>query len=957
MNFRLFVSLLLGTLLLALTSGAQTLTIKGKVVDTTNSNNLPYASVMLMHAKDSVMETYTRARLDGSFELHPASAGDYLIMITFPSFADYIDVIRMEDKQTIDLGEIPMLSRENLLSEFVLYANRGAIKVKGDTIEYVADSFKVKDNASVEDLLKKLPGLQVNKNGEVTAQGEKVQKILVDGEEFFSDDPAVVTKNLQANAIDKVQVFDKKSEQAEFTGIDDGQKIKTINLELKEDKKKGFFGKIEAGGGTGEYFQNQGMINQFKGKRQLSAFGIIANTGKVGLGWQDRDKYGSSDGGTFEMDEDGGFIRNMSSSDDDMESWSGQYNGQGLPKAWTGGVHYADKWKRDTNHVSANYRFAQQDVNTAGNTVTQYVLPGSGLNKYENNDNFKTGLRHRADGMYERKIDSLSSIKLSASGNYALSRNRSFYRAVNLSSEIDTVDGIPDTVNSMNRTTVGQSGSIGQGAELVYRKKFMKKGRSLIVNLNESFKRTNTTDTTVSDIFSYIDTIPFNIPLNQYRENESNAFNLSTRINYTEPLSKVAFLELNYGLNINNSDIIRNTYRRIDTANNGTPQYLTTLDPNLSTNYAYDIMTNSGGANLRFIFKKINVSGGGSVSYANFKQTDRRTDTLPKFNLSYNRLNFFPRATLNYKFNQQTNFYFSYNGATRQPTIDQIQPVRNNIDPLNIASGNPNLKQEFRHTFTTRYNDYKVMTGRYIWANASFSMVQGQITMVDNIDANGIRSYNYQNIDGNYNGWGYIGYGKRIQKLNIDVGAYANAGINHSNTFVNGRKNVSDNNYYGFGPDVRYDKDEKFSVNYRLVFNYNDNRSTISTNTSNYWTQEHNLNAEVQLPLKFELGTEVEWFIRQKTAVFTTNNDVFRWNAYASKKFLKKGNLELRAYVFDILNQNKGFQRFAQGNLITENTYNTITQYGMLSLIWNFTKMSAGDKPAGADGGNVIELK
>jgi hypothetical protein len=949
MNIRLFCSLLLGIMLCAFISGAQTFTIKGKVTDTLNSADLPNASVVLMHAKDSVMETFTRTRQDGSFELHPKAKGNYIIMITFPSFADYLDEVKMEDRDLVDMGSIIMLSRENLLSEFVLHANKGAIRIKGDTIEYVADSFKMKDNASVEELLKKLPGLQVNKNGEITAQGEKVQKILVDGEEFFSDDPAVVTKNLQANAIDKVQVFDRKSEQAEFTGIDDGEKIKTINLELKEDKKKGIFGKAVAGGGTDGYFENQAMINQFKGKRQLSAFGIAANTGKIGLGWEDKDKYGGGSGGNIEMNDDGDITQYWNGNSDEFESWNGTYNGQGQPKAWTGGLHFADKWQRDTNHVATNYRFAKQNIETTGKTVTQYVLPGSGLNKYEDKNSFSTGIRHKVDGLYERKLDSLSTLKVTASGSYSRTQTTSDYEARNFSSQIDSVTGEPILVNMNTRTGSSDVNSKGQNAELIYKKKFMKKGRSLIVNFSESYKETDGKDATLSNISSFADATPLSIPLNQRRENYTTAFNLNGKVNYTEPLSKVTFLELNYSLNMNNSEVIRNTYS-IRTDNTDT------LNPFLSTNYAYDILTNTGGANFRFVKKKINLALGGSVANADFKQTDRRTDTLTKFNMEYSRLNFFPRATFNYKIGQQTSFNLSYNGATNQPTIDQIQPVRNNNDPLNIAVGNPNLKQEFRHTVSGRFNDYKVLTGRYIWSNVSFSAVQSDITMVDNIDPNGIRTYSYQNVNGNYTAWGYLGYGFRLQDLDLDLGASVNGGINHSNTFVNGLKNVSDNNNYGFGLDFRKDEDNKYSVSYRPEFNYNSNKATISNNTSSYWTQEHNLDLEVQLPLKFEVGSEVQWFIRQTTPIFTTNNNVFRWNAYVSKKFLKKSQLELRAYVFDILNQNRGFQRVAQGNMITENNYNTVTQYGMLSLIWNFSKMAAGAAPANEGSGMQIKL-
>ena len=238
---------LLLLLLLALSSAgfAQSYIVKGKVTDTVNFNPLVNASITLIHAEDSVLETFTRTKEDGTFSLNVSSTGKYIMMSTFPGFVDFVDKIEVKD-EVLDLGEVPMITRTHLMKEFVFTDQFAAIKVKGDTIEYVADSFKVKDNATVEELLKKLPGLQVDKDGNIQAHGQKVEKLLVDGEEFFTDDPAVVSKSLQAKAIDKVQVFDKKSDEAEFTGIDDGNTKRTVNLQLKDNMKKGYFGKVVA---------------------------------------------------------------------------------------------------------------------------------------------------------------------------------------------------------------------------------------------------------------------------------------------------------------------------------------------------------------------------------------------------------------------------------------------------------------------------------------------------------------------------------------------------------------------------------------------------------------------------------------------------------------------------------------------------------------------------------------
>lgn len=246
---------------------AQNASITGTVTDTVNSKKLQYAVVSIIDKTDSSLVAFTRTDKSGNFNLKNLPVGKFAISISYPAFADYVDDIQMDADKQIDIGNINLINKATLLKEIVIRQNN-AMKIKGDTTEFTADSFHVQANATAEDLLKVLPGIQVDKNGKIIAQGQEVQKVLVDGEEFFSDDPTVATRNIRADAVDKVQVFDKKSDQAAFTGIDDGEKTKTINLKLKEDKKNGYFGKISAGGGLKNKYNNEGMINFFKGKEK-----------------------------------------------------------------------------------------------------------------------------------------------------------------------------------------------------------------------------------------------------------------------------------------------------------------------------------------------------------------------------------------------------------------------------------------------------------------------------------------------------------------------------------------------------------------------------------------------------------------------------------------------------------------------------------------------------------------
>src|SRR5437868_12344640 len=246
-------------------SSAQTASVKGIITDTSSRQNLSNTVISLLRSKDSILYKFTRSDAKGNFELKNLKAGDYILLITYPAYADYVDHINLTDSSSFDL-KVPMTLKAHLLKEVIVRQTISAIKIKGDTTEYAVDSFKVQPDASVEDLLKKLPGIQVDKNGQITAQGEKVQKVLVDGEEFFGDDPTLVTQNLRADMLDKVQVFGKKREQAAFTGVDDSEKTKTINIKLKDNKKNGYFGKAFAGVATDDYHDYSLMTNYFKSK-------------------------------------------------------------------------------------------------------------------------------------------------------------------------------------------------------------------------------------------------------------------------------------------------------------------------------------------------------------------------------------------------------------------------------------------------------------------------------------------------------------------------------------------------------------------------------------------------------------------------------------------------------------------------------------------------------------------
>ncbi|HEY0677778.1 MAG TPA: outer membrane beta-barrel family protein [Chitinophagaceae bacterium] len=918
----------IGTLVILFVSAqfsfGQSASIKGVVSDTLNAMTLHNAVISVLRKTDSVLIAFTRSGPKGEFAIKNLPAGKHLLQVSFPKYADFIDQVTIDESRESDLGRIGLSLRRQLLAEVVVRQKIGAIRIKGDTTEYRADSFKVQQGATVEDLLKKLPGIQVNKNGEITAQGEKVQKVLVDGEEFFSDDPAVVTQNLQADAVKTVQVFDKKSDQATFTGIDDGEKTKTINLQLKEDRKKGYFGKAKLAGGTPNSFENEAMVNAFKGKRKVAAFGTMSNTGKAGLNWEDNDKFGG--GSNMQFNEEEGYFYSMFESDE-FNTWGGRYNGEGLPTSWTGGAHFSNKWNSDKRHLNVNYRYYKQNLEIDGNRISQTILPST---QYFSNETRKTrnqNIRHQLNGFYDIQLDSFSSIKVTVSGNRTIGRSLAAYSST-------TRNEKNRMISANERSLVSEGEKQAFTSSVLFRHKFQKKGRTLSVNVDQGYNSNETEGFLAfdNDLYDTSGLFLRNDTVDQRKVSSLESFMINSKASYTEPLSKSTFLEINYGYRVNNSEALRNTYNK---TTNGTDPKYDTRDPLYSNDYAFRINTQTGGLNLRVNKKSVVYSLGGNVSYAQFRQTDLTTNSL--FTRSY--LNLFPRASFRYNMGPQRRLALNYTGNTRQPSLEQIQPIRENSDPMNIQIGNADLKQEFRHNISLNFNDYKVLTSRSIYMGANLSLTDNAISSSSFVDSVNRRTNQFVNVDGNYNVNIWTGYWYQIKKWKLNINFNGGGNIGKYNNFVNGEKNVNDNRNYYFRTDFWHEKENKYMFRFAPTASKNISRSTLRSDVvTKYWTSETEIEARVHLPWKLELSSLVTFNFREKTSVFDRDLNTTRWNAYLAKKFWKNNSGEVRFSVFDILDQNIGFQRNASSNFVSENTYNTIRRYWLVSFTWNFSK-------------------
>jgi len=923
----------IGILLLCLswtTSFAQTgYSIKGKVADTVANTNLINASVSVITAKDSILQKFTRIKDDGTFTINNLNKGKFILLATYPGYADFVERFTLDSAHTThNFGRINMLLKERLLQEVIVKGKAAAIKIKGDTTEFNPAAYNIQPNSKVEDLLKQLPGIEVDKDGKITAQGQTVKKVLVDGEEFFGDDPTLVTKNLRADMVDKVQLYDKKSDQAAFTGIDDGVKDKTINIKLKEDKKNGYFGKLDGGLGTDGYYQGQALFNRFKGKQKFSVYGTLGNTGKTGLGWEDNNKYGG--GGGMEFGDDGGFY--IFGGGDDLDSFDGRYNGEGKPVARTGGTHYDTKWNNDKESINTNYKIGSLTVDGTKNTQQQNNFPGniSNVNSDQSNHNYM--FRQKLDVNYQVKIDSMQNLKITADGTLKNSNTRS-----NFATQTRRLDG--SLINSNDRENSANVDGKVFNANAFYTKKFKKKSRTLSVNFRTAYNESDSKGFLKSNTQFYdsVGTYVRKETIDQYKVNKTKSTNINTNITYTEPLAKDFTLAVSYALAVNNSTADRRTFNK-----NASAGPYSMLDSIYSSDYKLNQLSNQGGAVFNMQKQKYSFNFGTKVAGVKFKQVDefgRISDLVRNFT------NWYPQASFQYKFSKQSSIRVSYNGNTTQPNIDQIQPVRINTDPLNIQEGNADLKPSFTNRYNISYNSYKVISNQYIWISGSYSTTSNPIVSnVTRDTTTGISTYKSSNLKNKStnNFWVNTYFERKIPGIGINAGleVYANG-----NTYYNMSNDVlNETKSYSYSGSVRLSKykEKKYDAWVSAGPTYTINSSSLNTVLNNNG-RGFNANGgfNIYLPGKFQIGSDGNYTYNAPTKSFPQDFRRFLWNANISRTFFKDA---LKASVTgnDLLNQNTGYNRTGSANVLTQERYTTIRRYFMFSLTWDFNKVGGG---------------
>jgi len=743
----LFFSLFFTISLMAQRNG----TVSGVAFDTLSKLPVPSATISVLEKKDSSLISFTITDNAGKFELKGIPNGEYRLLITHINYHNSNTFFTITDNKKIaNLGNIIMNDAAKVLEEVIARNEDPPVTLIDDTIQYNAGSFKTPPNASVEQLLKKLPGVKVEKDGTIKAQGEKVNRVLVDGKEFFGNDPKVATKNLPADAIDKVQVYDKQSDQAQLTGFEDGNYEKTINLKLKKDKKKGVFGKVNAGGGNQERYQGKFNINSFKGARQFSAIGMGNNTNAEGFSFMDILDF---TGALSQMKQNASGNTNINISSDDAATLGvGGNRNNGINTAWGGGLNYNNIIGTKLD-LQSNYFYNRYNPNTESHIQRQYFLPDSSYFYKQNSfaDNLNNNHRLNLNMLYQ--LDSSSSIRVTPSFSYQKTKNKS-------ETDYQTLSENNMLTNEGFSNNIVNNEGYNFRNDIIYRKKFYRKGRtfslSLQTNLNQS-----TGDGSLNSINSFYTpagTLIRKDTLNQRSNTEGDLRSYNARAVYTEPLWKRSLLEFSLGKSNSKStsDKITRDYNKLNAKYDMVNKLLSN---NFENTYSY---TNAG-IRLRTQKREYNYAAG-----ITWQQSDLEgkiiSDTKDSV-ISKSFRNFLPNARFQINFTKFKTLSVNYSTSTNQPSIAQLQPVPDNSNSLNIKEGNPDLKPEYTHTVMAHLNLMSPYKNKNLFMFFNMQATQNKIVNYDTVNQLGIKRTKPVNVNGVYNLNSEISYSMPVRFL------------------------------------------------------------------------------------------------------------------------------------------------------------------------------------------------
>ena len=919
----IFISCLL---LISYVGFAQNFTIQGSLKDSIANRALNSATVSLVYAKDSSLVSFSRTNEAGVFNFKNVAPGNYLISVSYVGYVPkWVPVLTGTDK-IVEMGLIYM-NDVNTMSTVTVTARRPPVVINGDSVEFNSENFKTAPNAVVEDLLKKMPGMEVDKAGGITVNGKKVTKVFVNGKEFFTGDPVMATKNLPADAVDKIQVYDRKSDQAMFTGIDDGSEETAINLKLKKDRNKSTFGKLNAGAGTPSVFDAQGNVNVINNEAQFSAIGGANNTNRQNF--SGRNIINFSGGGGGRPGAGAGVTVNFGGGSGETDA-----NAQGIADTYSIGGNYSNLFNDKKTEFNANLSVSDVTRNNNSFSKTQNLTPGNAFNRDSKSNsiagnkqqNFASTIDHKVSDNFSFRFT--PSLGLQQTTNYSEDSTQTYLTNGNL-------------LNSNTTIASSASDAVNAASTLLLRKKFAKKGRTISSTITQSFNRSNSTGNQYTEQLSYLNNKLTNdsiLDQKNIRKGENSSY--SANVIYTEPLGKKSLLEFNTYL----SKSIGSSSRKIYDYSSLTDGY-GVLNTRLTNEFNSEYTYSGGGMSYRSNQKKYNFATGFSIQ----KAVLDGENISAKTKLSQSFQDILPNATFRYNFSQTKNLNIDYRTSTNQPSITQLQPV---LDQSNInrqSIGNPDLKRSYVHNLNIRFFSSKILAGKNFFSTLNASTTNNSIVNYDSVLPNRTILTKPVNVDGAYRINTSLNYGFGIKKLKSRLSFGLNAGLNNNISYANGLLNTIVTKSTGPSMSYTYIVDDVIDINLTARYSFSQTTNEVNPNlNTNFLTKVFGADMTNYLPFNIVLNQSLNYAINTGRAE-GFNTAIPIWNASFSKFFLKNKRAEIKMSAFDLLNKNIGINRNVSQNQIVDRSYNVISQYFMLTFTYSLQKsgLGGGARPGG----------
>ena len=879
--------------------GQTTVDLEGSVTGS-EDETLPNATVVILSNQDSTLVSFALTNGEGKFKISELSIGSYILQITFLGYEQYSEKLSINEGFNPNLQTIQLLQSNTLLEQVEIKGEHTLLVVKKDTLEYNAAAFQTQPNEVVEDLLRKLPGVEVDSDGTITAQGEEVENVTVDGKKFFGDDPTIATRNLPADAIDKVQIFDQMSDMAEFSGVDDGEREKTINLQLKEDRRKGQFGTVEAGYGTNERYKGRMSLNRFSAKTQASAIGNFNNVNEEG--------FSSSDFANFQQGL--GFGRGGNNS---LVN-SGLSNGFVTTNA--GGININHDFSSKVD-MSLSY-FLNDISNEAASTISRETF-GDRFSFFDEESS------SRINSSANHKVNAEMNIEIDSSQNLALRSNLVFNTGESILTGLTTRlndERLKQNSSTQDNDTSGNS--FDATGRATYRKKFGKvKKRVFTIQGNINDSTSNSDGSLVSDntFFDDTETINFIDNIVQNQEQNNNATSYRIESSFVEPLSSNTFLELKYRRQNFNNDL----RRVVEDVVSGDLIFNDDLSNHYQRDYVYDRASLTWHMNGEKTSLSIEAAAQQSRLNGNIISEDIQIEN------SVFRI--LPRINLRHELGQSQNIRIRYSTSVNEPSITQLQPVPDNSNPINIYVGNPNLVPEYTHTLRLNYINYDQFSSRSYFAFINARYTTNNITNQTILDPEFRQITQPVNVNYDLNLSGNLSFSTPLKLLKTRLRIGSRLSYQNSLVFINGIENVRSR--ITPSVNIKLENRNKKIIGWELGTNYSLNKTTYNLSDTNQRFSNQSLFADLDYNIKgsWTISTDIDVNFYSADQV-GEGSTVPIWSASLSKYALKNQRLEIRLTIFDILNQNIGISQTNGLNFIENREINSLGQYGMVSFIY-----------------------